>query len=150
VNTTCYDASSSVLFYRVVNNILEYYSQVKRTVGALAPRATAAAWNLSKVFPESGALMLPTIPWAQCVGALQWNQMAKKHSASDIYFAKEAKGLYVRWESVMLMEKVEPVVTKSESKPAGALALALASKCVQGSWNVDWVTEWGNGLLQGL
>jgi len=84
-------------------------------------KARAAERKASYVLPVAGALMLPTIPEAQCVGALQWNHM----------------GLV----SVMLIVNVDPVFTRPESKPPGVLAEALAAKCVHGCSNDDWVTE---------
>jgi len=92
------------------------------SVGALEPKAMAAAMKLSKVLPVAGALMLPTIPRPQCETCLQWNQMG--------------------WVSVTLIVKLDEV-TNPESKPAGVLALVLAAKYVHGLAKDDWVTEWG-------
>jgi hypothetical protein len=80
-------------------------------------KAWAAERKASKVLPVAGALILPTMPEAQCVGALQWNHM----------------GLV----SVTFTVKVDPVVTRPESKPPGVLAEALATKYVHGCENDD-------------
>lgn len=86
------------------------------------PIALAADWNASNVFPEDGALILPTIPRPQCVTCLQWNQMGSV--------------------LVMLIVNAE-AVTRPESKPATELELLeLAAKYVHGAANEDWVTEW--------
>lgn len=90
------------------------------SVGALLPRLLAIDWNESKVLPVAGALMLPTIPVGQCVGALQWNQMG--------------------FVSVMLIVNVAGWLTRPESKPAELLL--VAAKYVHGLANDDWVTEW--------
>jgi len=93
------------------------------SVGAELPRALAADWNTSKVFPVAGALILPTIPVTeQCVGALQWNQMG--------------------FVSVTLIVNVAGLVTRPESNPAAVLEL-LAAKYVHGLANEDSVTECG-------
>jgi len=44
------------------------------TVFSFEPMAFAAAKKFAAVFPEDGALIEPTIPVPQCVGALQKNQ----------------------------------------------------------------------------
>lgn len=86
-------------------------------------KARAAVRKASYVLPVAGALILPTMPEAQCVGVLQWNQM----------------GLV----SVTLIVNVAPVDTRPESKPPGVLAEALATKYVHGCAKDDWVTECG-------
>jgi hypothetical protein len=75
------------------------------------PIATAAALKASKVFPDAGALILPTMPDPQCVACLQKYQMG--------------------FVSVMLIEKVDED-NKLESKPAEALVEAFAARYVHG------------------
>jgi len=85
------------------------------------PIAFAADRKLSNVFPEDGALILPTIPRPQCVTCLQWNQTGSV--------------------LVTLIVNVEEV-TRPESKPATELELLeLAAKYVHGAPKEDWVTE---------
>jgi len=85
-------------------------------VTSLLPIAFAAARNVGKVFPVSGALILPTIPNPQCRGCLQKYQMGVS--------------------AVTLMVKVDPDV-KLESKPAGEFVEASAARYVHGFAKVD-------------